>query len=56
MVIAVEHAGADRGLLILPQVGSRYQIEAEATSGRDGVRVRLLGTPVTPIGIARADP
>src|SRR4029077_15167914 len=47
MVIAVEHAGADRGLLILPH-GGQYQIEAEATSGRDGVRVRLLGTPVTP--------
>ena len=45
MVIAVEHAGADRGLLILSHGG---QIEAEARSGRDGVRVRLLGTPVTP--------
>ena len=47
MTIAVEHAGADRGLLILPH-GDQYQIEAEARSGRDGVRVRLLGTPVTP--------
>ncbi|MER8732500.1 AAA family ATPase [Mesorhizobium sp. M1227] len=47
MVIAVEHAGADRGLLILP-VGDQCHIEAEARSGRDGVRVRLLGTPVTP--------
>ena len=47
MVIAVEHAGADRGLLILPH-GSQYRIEAGARSGRDGVRVRLLGTPVTP--------
>jgi GAF domain-containing protein len=47
MVIAVEHAGADRGLLILPH-GGQYRIEAEARSGRDGVRVRLLGTPVTP--------
>ena len=47
MAIAVEHAGADRGLLILPH-GSQYQIEAEARSGRDGVRVRLLGTPATP--------
>jgi GAF domain-containing protein len=47
MVIAVEHAGADRGLLLLPR-GSRYQIEAGATSGRDGVRVRLVETPVTP--------
>ncbi|WP_051346538.1 trifunctional serine/threonine-protein kinase/ATP-binding protein/sensor histidine kinase [Bradyrhizobium sp. th.b2] len=47
MTIAVEHTGADRGLLMLPR-GGQYQIEAEARSGRDGVRVRLLGTPVTP--------
>jgi PAS domain S-box-containing protein len=47
MVIAVEHAGGDRGLLVLPR-GSEYQIEAEARSGRDGVRVRLLEAPVTP--------
>src|SRR5712672_3601444 len=47
MTIAVEHAGADRGLLILPH-GGQYQIEAEARSGRDGVRVRLLGTPMMP--------
>jgi PAS domain S-box-containing protein len=47
MVIAVEHAGADRGLLLLPR-GSRYWIEAGATSGRDGVRVRLVETPATP--------
>ncbi len=47
MVIAIEHAGADRGLLILPH-GGEYQIEAEARSGRDGVRVRLLGTLVRP--------
>ena len=47
MVIAIEHAGADRGLLLLPR-GSQYQIEAEARSGRDGIRVHLLGTPVAP--------
>src|SRR6266446_6857490 len=47
MVIAVEHAGADRGLLLLPR-GSQYRIEAGATSGRDGIRVRLVETPVTP--------
>jgi PAS domain S-box-containing protein len=47
MTIAVEHAGADRGLLILPH-GGENRIEAVARSGRDGVRVRLLGTPVTP--------
>src|SRR6185295_19859386 len=47
MTIAVEHAGADRGLLILPH-GGENRIEAVARSGRDGVRVHLLGTPVTP--------
>jgi PAS domain S-box-containing protein len=46
MAIAVEHAGADRGLLILPH-GNENRIEAVARSGRDGVRVHLLGTPVT---------
>jgi len=48
MVIAVEHAGADRGLLLLPH-GGQYRIEAEARSGRDGVRVRLFETPVAPL-------
>src|SRR5258706_6139103 len=47
MVIAVEHAGADRGLLLLPH-GSRYRIEAGATNGRDGIRGRLVETPVKP--------
>jgi PAS domain S-box-containing protein len=47
MVIAVEHAGADRGLLLLPR-GGQYRIEAAATSGRDGVRVRLVETAATP--------
>jgi PAS domain S-box-containing protein len=47
MVIAVEHAGAERGLLVLPQ-GAEQRIEAEATTGRDAVIVRLLGTPATP--------
>jgi PAS domain S-box-containing protein len=47
MTIAIEHAGADRGLLILPH-GGENRIEAVARSGRDGVRVDLLGTPVTP--------
>jgi predicted ATPase/signal transduction histidine kinase len=47
MVIAVEHAGAERGLLVLWQ-GDVQQIEAEARTSRDSVIVRLLGTPVTP--------
>jgi signal transduction histidine kinase/ActR/RegA family two-component response regulator len=47
MRIAVEHAGAERGLLVLPR-GNEQRIEAEATIGPDAVTVRLLGTPVTP--------
>jgi signal transduction histidine kinase/GAF domain-containing protein len=47
MVIAVEHAGAERGLLVLPQ-GGQQRIEAEATTARDTVIVRLLGMPATP--------
>ena len=38
MVIALEHAGAERGLLILPR-GDELRIEAEATTGRDTVEV-----------------
>jgi GAF domain-containing protein len=48
MVIAVEHAGAERGLLVLPH-GAEQCIEAEATTSRDAVIVRLLGTPATPL-------
>jgi PAS domain S-box-containing protein len=44
MVIAVEHAGAERGLLILPRKDD-YQIEAEATTGRDKVQVDLGQAP-----------
>jgi PAS domain S-box-containing protein len=47
MRIAVEHAGAQRGLLVLPR-GNEQRIEAEATIGPDAVTVRLLGTPLTP--------
>jgi predicted ATPase/signal transduction histidine kinase/ActR/RegA family two-component response regulator len=45
--IAVEHAGAQRGLLVLAR-GNEQRIEAEATIGPDAVTVRLLGTPLTP--------
>src|SRR6185436_15525168 len=34
MRTAIEHAGAERGLLILPH-GDDYRIEAEATTGSD---------------------
>ncbi len=47
MVIAVEHAGAERGLLVLRQ-GEEQRIEAEATTGRDKIMVRLLDTPAAP--------
>jgi PAS domain S-box-containing protein len=46
MVIALEHAGGDRGLLILPR-GGELRIEAEATTGRDRVEVRLRQARVT---------
>src|SRR6202045_1662467 len=38
LVIAVEHAGAERGLLILSH-GEEHRIEAEARTGRDKVEV-----------------
>jgi hypothetical protein len=40
MVVAVEHAGAERGLLIVPQ-GEELLIAAEATTGCDGIDVQL---------------
>ena len=46
MSAAVEHAGADRGLLILPR-GDKYQIEAEATTSSDNVNVVLKQARVT---------
>jgi PAS domain S-box-containing protein len=47
LVIAVEHAGAERGLLILPH-GEEHRIEAEARTGRDKVEVQLGQRLVTP--------
>jgi PAS domain S-box-containing protein len=46
MLIAVEHAGAERGLLILPD-GEELRIAAEARTGRDGVEVELQDALVT---------
>src|ERR1700693_5926186 len=46
MVVAVEHAGAERGLLILPQ-GEELLIAAEAKTGRDGIDVQLQDRLVT---------
>src|SRR6266436_940033 len=47
MMIALEHAGAERGLLILSH-GEELRIAAEARTGRDGVDVQLQDGLVTP--------
>jgi AcrR family transcriptional regulator len=47
MGLALEHAGADRSLLILPR-GHELQIEAEAKTVCDTVDVRVRQTRVTP--------
>src|SRR5258708_7129442 len=47
MMIALEHAGAERGLLILSH-GEEIRIVAEARTGRDGVEVQLQHALVTP--------
>lgn len=46
MRMTIEHAGADRGLLILPK-GGEFQVEAEATSARAGVDVVIRPTPTS---------
>jgi transcriptional regulator with GAF, ATPase, and Fis domain len=46
MRAAIEHAGAERGLLILPRAHD-YQIEAEATTSTDDVNVVLRQTSIT---------
>ena len=47
MVTAVEHAGAERGLLILPR-GDQLWVEAEATTSLKTVEVNLRQALVTP--------
>jgi PAS domain S-box-containing protein len=47
MAIAVEHAGALRGLLIFPAREEGRRIEAEALAGPSGVTVRLVRTPAS---------
>jgi PAS domain S-box-containing protein len=44
--MAVEHAGAERGLLILPQ-GSELRIQAEATTGGSWVTIDLRDAPIS---------
>lgn len=46
MTIALEHAGADRGLLVLPQ-GDRLRIEASACTGQRGIGVIVRSEPAT---------
>src|SRR5262249_3198129 len=46
MLNAMEHAGAERGLLILPH-GDRLYVKAEAAIGGDSVAVRTLEEPVS---------
>jgi GAF domain-containing protein len=53
MVIAVEHAGADRGLLILLRC-DEPQIEAEATTGSDRVQVTLRDAVVAPAELPKS--
>jgi PAS domain S-box-containing protein len=48
MRTAIEHAGAQRGLLILPDAG-RLRIEAEATTTSDTISVQLRETGSTSI-------
>jgi PAS domain S-box-containing protein len=47
MVIAVEHAGAERGFLILPR-GDQLWLEAEATTGRKTIEVSVRQALVDP--------
>lgn len=47
MRIAIEHAGAERGLLILLR-GDQPQIEAEASTGQGKIEVTLRQAAVTP--------
>jgi predicted ATPase/signal transduction histidine kinase len=50
MRIAVEHAGAERGLLILLH-GDEPRIKAEATTGRGEVDVAVRQTVITPLDL-----
>jgi predicted ATPase/signal transduction histidine kinase/CheY-like chemotaxis protein len=46
MRTALEHAGAQRGLLIIPHTGAQ-RVEAEATTGGDAITVRIRQTNVS---------
>ena len=53
MRIAVEHAGAERGLLVLLQ-GDEPQIEAEATIGQGRIEVVVRQNAVTPTDLPQS--
>jgi PAS domain S-box-containing protein len=53
MQIAVEHAGADRALLILLK-GSEPQIEAEATNGQGKPKVSVRQKRITPLDLPQS--
>ena len=46
MKIAIENAGADRGILVLP-AGEEYLIRAEARATKDRIEVTILQAPIT---------
>ncbi len=50
MRTAIEHAGAERGLLILPQ-GAEHRIEAEAITSGDSIIVRLRKASVADVSL-----
>ena len=52
MTIAIENAGADRGLLILPS-GDEYLIQAEARATGDQIEVTMRQEPMTRMRLSR---
>ncbi len=53
MTAALENAGADRGLLILPQ-GAGFEVEVEAKAGNMGVEVRQTRSAIAETGCPEA--
>jgi PAS domain S-box-containing protein len=53
MRFAVEHVGAERGLLVLLR-GEESQIEAEATTGHGGIKVTVRQAAVTPFDLPKS--
>lgn len=50
---AMEHAGADRGLLILPH-GNQWEVRAEATTNGNTVVVRMLEQPISSAAVPKS--